>query len=557
MFENTKCECGHQNYTGTVLCEACGKPLNDDGGTKPLEMRYDGVARRSQRPNKSWIDHIWSFFSSVKVAIYIIIITLCLSMLGTIYPQESVFLNFDPSTYYEENYGLMGKIYYKLGLSHTYESWWFRGLLVMICASLVICSLDRVLPLYRALSKQRIPKHTSFIKRQKVGYVQQLSGTLLHTDEQEKWLDTFAKALRKKRYTVHLDEQALLAEKNRFSRWGPYINHIGLIIFLLAVLMRFIPGWHMDQYVSIMDGEIVQIPGTDYYLENKQFTLEFYEPEELSQQFREEGRIVTKKYETKAVLYECIADCHVPGLQPQLTEVAKHDIIVNKPLQYKGLLVYQIDFDFNPQIRSVNVTLANKESGEAYGKLLLDLNDPAEHYEAGPYQIRLIDYYRHYGYDENNMPTKVSARQEAPAFIFRITGPDLPDDGVIHLYFPKEIDKIQFEQDAINALAESPFTMSAGMEDVDIALYSTFLNLRIDRAMPYIWTGAAIMMIGLVMGFYWHHRRIWLKFTEDELLIGAHTNKNWFGIRKELADALAQMDIHVEPRSLEKEVNRK
>ena len=50
-----------------------------------------------------------------------------------------------------------------LGFSHTYESWWFIGLLVMIGTSLVICSLDRVLPLYRALNKQQIRKHLQFL----------------------------------------------------------------------------------------------------------------------------------------------------------------------------------------------------------------------------------------------------------------------------------------------------------------------------------------------------------------------------------------------------------
>lgn len=558
MIKNTKCECGHQNYVGTVLCESCGKPLIDDGSQEPLEMRYDGVARRSQRSNKSWIDHIWSFFSSVKVAVYIIIITLLLATLGTIYPQESMFINIDPSVFYEEEYGLSGKIYYMLGLSHTYESWWFKTLLVMIGASLVICSLDRVLPLYRALSKQKIPKHTSFIKRQKVVYTQPVSDEMADEAGREKWLDQFTEVLRKKHYRVHRDERAILAEKNRFSRWGPYINHIGLIIFLLAILMRYIPGWHMDQYVSIVEGETKAIEGTPYYIKNEEFILEFFEPEELSKQFRDEGRIIPKRYETRAVLYECVADCDVPGLEPQLVEVKRHDIIVNKPLKHEDFLAYQIDYDIAAQIISVNPTLINKETGERFGQLFLDINDPAEQYSVGPYNIRLVDYYQHYGYNEDRLPTRLSATQEAPAFIFHITGPDLPDDGTMHIYFPKEVDKIAFEQDIINESAGSPFVIQVdSMDDVEIALYSTFLNIRVDKAMPYIWVGAFISMLGLVMGFYWHHRRIWLKFEDGELLLGAHTNKNWYGMRNEVADALKKVNIHVEAKTLENGVRKR
>jgi cytochrome c biogenesis protein len=558
VFTNTKCECGHQNYTGTVLCESCGKPLVEEDGTEPLEMRYDGVARRSQRENKSWIDKIWSFFSSVKIAVYIIFITLCLSMLGTIYPQESAFINMDPRVYYEEEYGLSGKIYYLLGLSHTYESWWFRGLLVMIGTSLVICSIDRVLPLYRALSKQKIRKHTSFIRRQKVVYSGDLPKEVNNDEKMLGWIEQFSGLLKKKRYRVHTEGSALMAEKNRFSRWGPYINHIGLIIFLLAVLMRFIPGWHMDQHLSIVEGETVEVPGTHYYLKNEEFILEYYSPEELSKQFREEGRVLVKRYETRAVLYECIENCNIPGMEPKLEEVKRHDIIVNQPLKHEGLLAYQIDYDLTPQIRSVNVTLKNKENGQAFGKFLLHMNNPQEHYEVGSYQVNIINYYPDYGYKEDGTPTSLSPRPNAPAFVFLIKGPELPPEGEVHMYFPKPGDKVRFQQDRINAAAGSPFELSAeSMEDVDVAVYTTFLNLRIDRAMPFIWIGAAISMIGLIMGFYWQHRRIWLKIDEGRLLLGAHTNKNWYGIRNEVADALTKLDIHVDPKTLENEVKSK
>jgi cytochrome c biogenesis protein len=177
LFQNTKCECGHQNSVGTVLCESCGKPLDEElltDESMPLEMRYDGVARRSQKSNPHVIDKIWNFFSSVKVAVYLIILTLAGASLGTIFQQESTLINL--STYsefrdfYKEKYGTIGVIYHAIGLSRTYESWWFVGLLVMIGTSLVVCSLDRVLPLYRALTKQQIRKHLQFITRQQVVY---------------------------------------------------------------------------------------------------------------------------------------------------------------------------------------------------------------------------------------------------------------------------------------------------------------------------------------------------------------------------------------------------
>ncbi|TVY11573.1 cytochrome c biogenesis protein ResB [Paenibacillus cremeus] len=553
MIQNTKCECGHQNHVGTVLCESCGKPLlEDDTANEPLEMRYDGVARRSQRENPGLLDRVWNFFSSVKNAVYMIIVTLIASALGTIYPQESTFLNFDPSTYYKDTYGTTGQIYYLLGLSHTFESWWFITLLFMIGTSLVVCSLDRVLPLYRALSKQQIRKHLTFLTRQKVTY----SGPMpVAADTTEAWTTKAAEALKKQHYRVHTEQDgtALLAEKYRFSRWGPYINHIGLIIFLSAVLMRSIPGWHMDQHVAFPEGKIVKIPETSYYLKNEKFTIDFYSEDEMSADFRAKGQDVPKTYETKAVLYECTANCDDPSKEPVLQEVHRQDIIVNKPLEYKGFMAYQFDFKSDPMLIAVKPSLKNKQTGEVYGQLDISMDKPAESYKAGPYELRLKAYFPEFSLDSKGLPITLSNQPKVPAFVFLVTGPGLQTQGETFIYFPRQVDKVNFRQDDLNGALAAKLDLSVNsMDDVSISEYVSYLNLRVDRAMPFIWVGAAISMIGLVMGFYWQHRRIWLRIDDRQLTLGAHTNKNWFGVRKEVVGMLQKTGIEVDPKTLER-----
>ncbi|MFD2611972.1 cytochrome c biogenesis protein ResB [Paenibacillus gansuensis] len=547
MFENTKCECGHQNPIGTVLCESCGKPLAEEAGEEILEMRYDGAARRSQRVNPSWINRIWNFFSSVKIAVYLIVLTLLGATLGTIYPQENTFINIDPVKFYPENYGKLGEIYYFLGLSHTYESWWFKLLLLMIGTSLVICSLDRVLPLYRALSKQQIRKHLQFLTRQKVRYTGELSVQGDKEQEGADWVSEMGAILKKRGYRIHKDGTALLAEKNRFSRWGPYINHIGLIIFLLAVLARSIPGWHMDNYMDFPEGEVKQIPETNYYLKNEKFTLDLYKESDLPKEFQGTGKIVPKLYETKAVLYECTADCADPSKPPVLKEVKRHNIIVNDPLQYKGLMAFQFDFDATPKLQAVNAKLKLKQTGESFGPFLITMKNPGAEYKAGPYTLYLEQKYLDFTLDANGQPTTKSREPNAPAFIFLIKGPGLPADGAPYMYFPKQVDKQRFGQDQINGAWADRFEISVdSMEDVRFSNYTSFLNLRVDKAMPYIWTGAAIFMIGVIMGLYWQHRRIWLRIDGRTLTLGAHTNKNWYGMRNDVAYALNKMGIAVE-----------
>ncbi|MBO7744051.1 cytochrome c biogenesis protein [Paenibacillus sp. MWE-103] len=550
-FENTKCECGHQNPTGTVLCENCGYPLDpeEEKSDAPLEMRYDGIARRSQKSNPSPIDRVWNFFSSVKVAVRLIVITLLAAMIGTIFTQENAFISFDPSTYYEQRYGWIGKWYYKLGFSHTYESWWFIGLLVMIGTSLVICSLDRVLPLYRALNKQQIRKHAQFLTRQKTVYAGEAEGPA------DAWTSSMAAQLKRKRYKVHLEDGALLAEKNRFSRWGPYINHIGLIVFLLAVLLRTLPSWEMDNYVTVPEGETVKVPETAYYIKNEKFTIDYYTDAELPKELQ--GTARAKLYKTKAVLYTCSADCDDPSKQPKLTAVANHDILVNDPLTYKGLKAYQFGFDDTPKLKAVNPVLVDKKTGKTYGPFRLDMRNPQLSYALGPYTLDLRQSYMDFALNDQGQPTTKSREPNAPAFVFVLKGPDLPAQGEPYMYFPKQTDKERFSQDVINGKLADRFELKVGtMDGVEFAPVESSLNIRYDRAMPYIWVGAGISMFGLLIGSYWQHRRIWLRLDGGRVTLGAHTNKNNYGMRAELASALRGMGIVVEPKSLDNGRNK-
>src|SRR5699024_1743749 len=189
---------------GTVLCEACGKPVEKnqyiDGNDekKLLNMRYDGSARRSQTYNQSIVDKIWNFFSSVRNGIILILIALIASAIGTIFPQEMYIpaeaVNRDPSVFYEDWYGILGKIYYQLGFHNLYSSWWYMILIALIGISLVICSLDRFIPLRRALKMQKPKRHYTFLSRQRL-----FSETKNVSDEEK---ETMVSRLKKSRYKI-------------------------------------------------------------------------------------------------------------------------------------------------------------------------------------------------------------------------------------------------------------------------------------------------------------------------------------------------------------------
>ncbi|PKG48035.1 MULTISPECIES: cytochrome c biogenesis protein ResB [unclassified Planococcus (in: firmicutes)] len=514
------CKCGHENPPGTVLCESCGRPLNEQEQNKQLaDMRYEGTARRSQTYNKSIIDKIWNFFSSVKVGVGIIIVLLVAAALGTILPQKQYVpaaTDADIEAYYTDIYGSVGTVYHALGFHDMYNSFWFIGLVGMLAISLIIASLDRFVPLYRSLKNQRVLRHSSFMRKQRI------------LAEGPGEADTLKKAEEKLtdlKYKVSTDKNGLLAEKGRFSRWGPYVNHIGLIIFLFGVMLRMMPGFYVDETLWIREGETRAIPDAPgYVLESKGFTLETYTGEGEEEKFGEAiDRVgtVAKNYQTDVVLYK-IPEGALPGDTADMEMVEEHAIRVNQPFKFDGYALYQMDFQ-QDELKTMSFALENKETGESRGDLTIDLVNPETNYELEDGSVvELLGYYPDFSGFENGEPQTATPLPKNPGFLVKMTTPDTPDGETSFITI----------QNTVEPLGDNDYKLAfQGVETRD----ASGLTVRKDRTLPILGLGGLIFMIGVAQGMYFNHRRFWIQQQADgSILLAGHTNKNWFGLKKDL-----------------------
>ncbi|MCM3027842.1 cytochrome c biogenesis protein ResB [Bacillus safensis] len=522
-MKEVKCECGHINPIGTVLCESCGNPIaaKEKNSSKLLDMRYDGSARRSQTYNKTIVDKVWNFFSSVKVGVWLIVITLLASSLGTIFPQE----RFIPpgasaSTYYEEQYGSFGKLYYTLGFHDLYNSWWFLALVASIGISLVICSLDRVIPLYRALKNQGVIKKEGFMRRQRL------------FSETDKTLDQHTyegiiRAMKQKRYRVREENGHILAEKGRFSRWGPYVNHIGLIIFLIGSMLRFVPGMYVDETLWVREGETAPIPGTDgqYFLKNNAFSIDRYETGNEKEVFENaiekagDGQVV-KSYKTDAILYKREGEV-VLGEKPKLKQVTEHDIKVNEPLKFDNFSLYQVDFKQN-ELDQMVFQLIRKDTEKSFGTVKINLLEPNSEYDLGSgYKVKVMSYLPDFYFDDDGTPSTKTRNPNNPAFVFEMISPEKPKGEKSFVAIQETV------EGSDNNLYKMKFDR---VETKNV----TGLTVRKDLTLGVLIVGGIIFMIGVVQGMYWQHRRIWLSAKDGKVFVAGHTNKNWFGLKSDL-----------------------
>jgi cytochrome c biogenesis protein len=72
---------------------------------------------------------------------------------------------------------------------------------------------------------------------------------------------------------------------------------------------------------------------------------------------------------------------------------------------------------------------------------------------------------------------------------------------------------------------------------------ATALTVRKDLTIWIIALGGFIFMVGVIQGMYWNHRRIWIQRVNNEWWIAGHTNKNWYGLRKEIEKVLEGTSI--------------
>jgi cytochrome c biogenesis protein len=85
-------------------------------------------------------------------------------------------------------------------------------------------------------------------------------------------------------------------------------------------------------------------------------------------------------------------------------------------------------------------------------------------------------------------------------------------------------------------------------------------TVRKDSSLWVIILGGIIFMIGVMQGAYWNHRRIWVQNKNGQVWIAAHTNKNWYGIKREIEAVLKDTKLGIpedqqQKDNLDKEVD--
>ncbi len=450
-----------------------------------------------QETSADFFSKLWDFFASVRLTIVLLLTLAATSIIGTLIPQ-----NEDPAAYFKAFGQFLYRVFNILGLYDMYHSWWFQTLLILLTTNIIVCSLDRISTNRRIL----LVRHPSF----RLGRFRNIRNkTQFTVDEDPAQLQENYTRFVARRFRHHAVEKtnngfAVFGEKGRWTRWGVYAVHLSVVTLLIGGLIGSIFGF--DGFVNIAEGQsarVIHLRNT-----NKTVTLDFeIRCDDFDVSFYETG--APKEYRSSLTILE------------QGREVLKKDIIVNDPLRYKGISLYQSSYgQLAPDGAILEFT--NLKTGMVYRRKAVNGRPVVLLEKMGTFVLRQF-----------RSAAEFKGHNIGEAFVGTLTREGQPDVQIIlPLRFPS-FDKMRRDEVVI-AVVEP------------LARYYTGLQVNKDPGVGVVYAGFILMIIGCYVTFFMSHQQICIEVSKGgkstRVTVAGTANKNKLGMQARIAKIARQLD---------------
>ena len=459
-------------------------------------------------------DGIWKFFASVKLTVIVLLTLAATSIVGTLIPQ-----NENPQAYLEAFGPNLYQLFSVLNLFDMYHSWWFRLLLLLLTLNIIICSIDRLSAGWKLIFKKptkanpaRFGRHASH-------------ATFYSKQDSDSAIDAARNAL-KAGFSYVIEQTGedrrhlIYAEKGRWSRLGVYVVHFSIILLLLGSLIGSIFGF--EGFVNIAEGEAVdrirlrnsnQAIRLPFAIRCDDFDVSFY------------ANGAPKEFRSSLVILE--------GGQPTLQK----DIIVNDPLRYKGINIFQSSYgqlppEKPPQTETLpadttefKLQITNRSSGMTYFKTA-KVGTPLPLPEEGG-QFLVTEF---------QTQAQFHGQPIGPAVVGILTPANgQPTEVLLPLQF-HNFDKMRGGQFILAVEGEAGHTPPAAAPTE--VRYYTGLQVTKDPGVWVVYSGFILMILGCFVTFFMSHQQVLVTVTpkgdKNRLEIAGVATKNKLGIEKKV-----------------------
>ena len=432
------------------------------------------------------------FFSSVKLAIVLLIVITLASILGTLIPQHR-----SPAEYAAQ-YGQLSGLLIRLEVTKLYSSWWYLALLIMFSLNTIVCTLTRLFSKIR-----KVFKH-SFNYSEKSLQSLSHSANFSQKGSENGLADSIVRSLKKEGFRIGSSKKdgrlLLRGTKKSLGYFGSDFVHLGLLVILAGGIISGFAGFRTSLQIS--EGQTLTVPTADFSLRLDKFTTEYYE----------NGSVRDWKSDLTVI----------ENGEEALTKT----IEVNFPLSYKGYVFYQGFYGWDWSYPSVELVMKKTSPVESEETIKLHIGEKAV-FDDGDLEVHALQFVPDFILNDQNEVTTRSLQPNNPAvFIKALRGGNEVFNGWLFAKFP------DFAQMHSRTEGDLNFFFSR----YEAGQYSG-IQVAYDPGVNWIWVGCALLMLGLCVAFYWPPREIRLILSEMKgrasLTIGGITTKNKDSFKKE------------------------
>ncbi len=476
-------------------------------------MTTENQNSAGMKPEKSpgFFDRIWNFFASIRLTVALLLTLAGTSIIGTLVPQ-----NEDPASYFKAYGEFLYRLFYALDIFDMYRSWWFQFLLLMLVLNILVCSADRLISTGKIIFAKK-PKYSlsRFQKRPD-------AKTFTAPAPPENLLDPFDKIVASKfgyrRVEKTENGYTIFAEKGRKSRLGVYVVHLSVLLLLAGGLTGSFFGF--EGYVNIPEGDTV----SQIRLRNTNQPLDLpfsVRCDDFSVSFYNTG--APEEFRSTLTIFE--------NENPVFTE----DIIVNDPLRYRGINLFQSSYgemrSRDADSEEVVINFTSVESGMSYTRKM-KIRETIDMPEGqGTFKLdRFIPSY-----------TFMDMMNLGQVFIGVLTPAEAakPVEVILPVQHP-DFDKMIVRR----GLRQGNFFISVG--DVQKRYY-TGLQVTKDPGVPLVYLGFLVMIGGIFITFLMSHQQVCVsvegmgKEKNSRVLVSGFADRNRLGMTRKVEDLHAQL----------------
>lgn len=484
--------------------EALQAHLDEDGHPLPAEPA-PARARRRQTPVEAFFHRFFALFYNKKIGLFLILAMAILTLIGVLAPQVPADVRADDAAYADwlrdvrGTFGGWTPVLSALGVFSMFTSIQFKIATVLLALSIIGCTVHRMPLLWRNATRPHLHVTDGFFEHAKVSAQVEVQRSPQET------LEAMRRILISRRHRVLDDPKgagfALYADRFRWMPFGTALAHAAFVILLIGMLVTNNSGFSESLPVTV--GNRVPVGhDTGLEIEARGFRDTYYASGQ------------PMDYVSDVVLYE------------HGREVAHQDVRVNSPLRHGNVKIHQAFFGTSAVVDVKDARGASVYSGGV------------------PLQFTSDD-------EQNSI-----GRLDLPGtdlLLFVIT----PASGQVQSEIPAGQAQAQIEKKGVDdpiaggrLVAGQPTTV--GDYTITFQREAKFAGLMVnqDFGAPWVWTGSALLMIGMTATMGFKHRRVWVRVRPSESgtgtqVVAASSDKadlsfqRWF---RDLGDELRALD---------------